>query len=457
MAEYGTNHELDKDVNKQETSDTETANSIVGDTTTEKPRTQPEPEISSTPKNGGGPPPPPDGGMVAWLQVLGGFMLFFNTWGLLNTFGVFQTYYESGVLFNKSSSDISWIGAIQSYMVLLIGLVSGPIYDRGYLRTLLITGGFLIVFGNMMLSLCTTYWQVLLSQGFCVGIGAGCLFVPAVAILPAYFSKKLGLAVGLAASGSSFGGIIYPIVLYRLIDRIGFGWSVRVIGFIALGTLLVPIAVMKMRFKPARARALIDWSAFTDAGYMFFVISCLIGFMGLYVMLFYLSYFADAQHITDTNMAFYLVPIFNAASCFGRTVPNAISDKTGTFNLIAPGALILGVLILCMITVTTQAGIITIAVLGGLFSGVFIAMPPVCFVALTKDKSKIGTRIGMGYAMIGFGALAGGPGGGSILGEEGVLNWTGLWTFGGVASLVSGVMFFALRVAKFGWRVNVKA
>lgn len=32
------------------------------------------------------------------------------------------------------------------------------------------------------------------------------LFVPSVAILPTYFSSKIGLAIGLAASGSSMGG-----------------------------------------------------------------------------------------------------------------------------------------------------------------------------------------------------------------------------------------------------------
>lgn len=33
-------------------------------------------------KPAGGPPggPPPNGGTTAWLQVLGGFFLFFNTW-----------------------------------------------------------------------------------------------------------------------------------------------------------------------------------------------------------------------------------------------------------------------------------------------------------------------------------------------------------------------------------------
>jgi MFS family permease len=399
----------------------------------------------------------PNGGLQAWLHVVGGFVLFFNTWGILNAFGVFQTYYESGTLFTESSSNISWIGAIQSYMLLTVGFVSGPIYDRGYLRTLLIVGSFGIVFGHMMLSLCTTYWQVLLAQGFCIGIGAGCLFVPCVAILPTYFNTRLGLVVGLAAAGSSFGGVIYPIVLFRLIDRIGFGWSVRVIGFIALGTLTIPIAVMKMRVKPPKARALIDWSAFTDFSYMLFTVASLIGFMGLYVLLFYLSYFAEDQDIANTDMAFYLVPIFNAASCFGRTLPNALSDKVGPFNLIAPGASIVGILIFCMIAVKTEAAIIIVAILAGFFSGVFIAMPPVCFVALTQDKTKIGTRIGMGFGMISFGVLAGGPGGGAILGKADPLDWHGLWVFGGITAIVAGVLYTGLRVRRSGLKLKVKA
>ena len=101
-------------------------------------------------------------------------MLFFNTWGLLNTFGVFQTYYESGALFQETSSTIAWIGSIQAFCVLAVGFVTGPIYDRGFLRLLLIVGTFLIVFGHMMLSLSHNFWEALLSQGVCVGLGAGC-------------------------------------------------------------------------------------------------------------------------------------------------------------------------------------------------------------------------------------------------------------------------------------------
>ena len=37
-----------------------------------------------------GPPPVPDGGFVAWLQCAAGFCIFFNTWGLLNSFGLLE-------------------------------------------------------------------------------------------------------------------------------------------------------------------------------------------------------------------------------------------------------------------------------------------------------------------------------------------------------------------------------
>lgn len=305
-----------------------------------------------------GPPgttPPPDGGTAAWLQVVGAFGVFFNTWGLLNTFGVFQTYYETGQLFIESSSNISWIGSIQSFLVLVTGLISGPLYDRGMLHILVPTGSFLIVFGHMMLSLCHEYWQVVLAQGLCVGLGAGLIFTPSVTVLQSYFSTKLGLATGLSAAGSSFGGIIYPIVLYKLVDKIGFPWSVRVIGFINLATLIPPLVFLKQRVKPPRARAMLDTSAFTDGPFLLFTFGLVLGFIGLYVMLFYISYYGLATGTADASMSFYIVPILNASSMLGRTLPNWLSDKTGVFNILVPGAFICGVLVLCMQAVHSLA------------------------------------------------------------------------------------------------------
>ncbi|MCJ1332389.1 hypothetical protein MMC10_009081 [Thelotrema lepadinum] len=402
------------------------------------------------------PPAPPNGGLVAWLQVAAGFMLFFNTWGMISAFSVFQTYYESGELFEATSSDISWIGAIQCFLLQLTGLIAGPVYDRGHLRLLLVSGSFMIVFGLMMLSLSTEYWQALLSQAFCVGIGAGLLFVPTVSLIPTYFSTYIGLAIGIASSGSSLGGVIYPIVLYRLISQVGFPWAVRCVAFIALATLMVPVAVMRIRVHVPKPRAVVDWSAFRDAPFMVFTLSVLIVFIGNTVLLFYISFYPADRGLTDTSLAFYTAAIFNAGSFLGRILPNALSDLIGVFNTLGPLTVLLGVTVLCLLGVHNAAGMVVEAVVTGLFSGVVVALPPVCFRVLTENKSMIGTRIGQGFAIGGLGLLAGGPSAGAILGTVDPLNWSGLWVYGGVAACVAGLIVVCVRIMRSGLVLNIK-
>ena len=115
----------------------------------------------------------PDGGLEAWLAVGGSWVVLVGTWGMVNSYGVFQTYYETQLLKTSTSSAISWIGSLQAALLTLVGVLSGPLFDQGYFRVLLITGSFLIVFGQFMTSLCTTYWQVLLAQGITMGLGMG--------------------------------------------------------------------------------------------------------------------------------------------------------------------------------------------------------------------------------------------------------------------------------------------
>lgn len=163
------------------------------------------------------------------------------SWGLINSFGVYQTYYETDLLRSSTSSDISWIGSLQGALLNMGGLVSGPLFDAGHFRALTISGSALVVLGLFMTSLCETYWQVLLAQGVAVGVGCGLLFLPSAAILSQYFARRRALALGLQSSGSPVGGIVFSILFSRLQPRIGFGWATRVLAFILLGLLVVPL------------------------------------------------------------------------------------------------------------------------------------------------------------------------------------------------------------------------
>lgn len=60
----------------------------------------------------------PDGGLRAWLVVLGGWCASFCTFGLLNCSGVFVEYYASGPLAHHDASAISWITAVQAFLMI---------------------------------------------------------------------------------------------------------------------------------------------------------------------------------------------------------------------------------------------------------------------------------------------------------------------------------------------------
>ena len=231
----------------------------------------------------------PNGGSAAWLVVLGSFFLNFNTWGNNVSFGAYQDYYETGEQFHASSSQIAWIGSTQACLLLFVGALIGPIYDLGYLRFLLITGSVAVVFGQMMTSLAQAYWVALVAQGFCIGIGSGFLWIPSIAIIAQWFNTRNGLAVGIATTGSGLAGILYSIMFHRLQSSIGFAWATRIIGFVQLATLAVPIATVRMRVTPPKVRSMIDWSAFREVPWLLYTISCFIVLMGLYVPYFYIQ------------------------------------------------------------------------------------------------------------------------------------------------------------------------
>lgn len=317
-----------------------------------------EAEKPLTNKTLNGAAPPPNGGVKAWLQVLGSWCLVFSAIGMVSSprvsdqgarlndlgpagtivsYGLYQAYYERGTMFTESSADISWIGSIQSLLAFALGALSGPIYDRGHLRLLLVVGAFCIVFGHMMLSLCQEYWQVVLAQGFVIGIGAGCLFVPALAVAQPYFSTRLPLALGIIGTGSSIGCVIYAVIFINLIDRVGFAWTIRALGFVALGVLSIPVAVLRMHAKPPAARSIFDLSAVTDVPFLLATLGCFLGYGGSQVSFFYIAYYGQANGWLAGNLALYLLPIVNAGAIIGRVIPNVLAAKIGPVNVMIPG------------------------------------------------------------------------------------------------------------------------
>lgn len=214
--------------------------------------------------------PPPNGGWISWSQVLGGHIVTFFTWGFITSFGMLQAHYTSIGL--STPSNISWIGALTVFFLLSIPLWSGAASDMGHFKFVLRTGIGLWLLGIFTTSVCKEYWQFVLAQGFCIGLANGCLFVPMISVISTYFdATKRSFAIGIVLCGSGTGGLVIPIMLNRLIDRIGFGWAVRTLGFMALGMLLVAERLLKKRLPPKDSVKLIELKELKDTVFDLFV------------------------------------------------------------------------------------------------------------------------------------------------------------------------------------------
>ena len=367
-----------------------------------------------------------DGGLVAWLQVVASFMLFFNSWGLVNTFGAFQSFYETQLLSHHTSSNISWIGSIQAFLLLLVGPLSGPLFDRGYMRTLNVVGTVLIMLGMLMTSISSQYYQIFFAQGICTGLGMGLLFVQSVAILPAYFVKRCALATGISACGSSLGGILYPIVFQQLEPRIGFGWATRVLAFIALATQAIAMVLMRQRpgLATSTSRALVDMSLFTEMPILSFSFSALFAFTGLYMPFYYIGIYSQRKidGIPHSLLA-YLVPLLNLGGVFGRVIVNSLADKMGLLNMFVvtcPSAAIAGY---GWLSVDSVPKLVLFCLFYGAFSGSYTSLQGPTVAMLTANKSRLGSRVGTFCLFPAVGILIGNPVAGALIDVEKGVFW----------------------------------
>jgi hypothetical protein len=76
----------------------------------------------------------------------------FNSWGIVNAYGTYASYYMQHLLPGQDILLFNLIGSTQSFIVLLFSAVVGRFLDAGYHRTLIIIGSVLVVLGQFLLS-----------------------------------------------------------------------------------------------------------------------------------------------------------------------------------------------------------------------------------------------------------------------------------------------------------------
>ena len=230
----------------------------------------------------------------------------------------------------------------------------------------------------MMTSLATEYYQFILAQGVVEGASCGMIFTPTVSTVGQYFTTKRAWAMGVVVSGASVGGVIFPIALNRLLNHssLGFGWTLRVVGFIMLGLLAFACSVMK-EHAPRRSQRFWLPEAFKSGPYVFALLSFFFALFGFWTPIFYIVDYATDQGMS-LDLAFYQVSILNATSFFGRTLPGFAADKIGRFNANIIVIFCSAILIFCWSAAKSHAAITVFIALYGFFAGAVVSLVSPC-------------------------------------------------------------------------------
>ncbi|KAF9262353.1 MFS general substrate transporter [Marasmius fiardii PR-910] len=362
--------------------------------------------------------PPEDGGIRAWLIVFGvltfsstriSFDLFPHSFGYINAWGVFQAFYEENILRNEPRTTIAWIGSVQYALLFLPGLIVGRMFDMGYFRVNLISASLLLVLSVFLVPQCTVYWQFLLCQGFATGLAAGTINGPNIALVTQWFNKRRGLALGLFTTGAAAGGTAIPITIRTLLPRLGFPWTMRVVGLIISVVQLMAVLTLKQRTVPKRTATggFLSFGCLKSPPYTIYCFATFTVFLGFYTLLTYVATTATALGVPK-QLASYYVSISNGSSGLGRIFAGLVADRFGALNVMIPLTAICGIMTYAWPFAKTEGELIFICIIYGFCTGSYAALIPSPVIPM-GPITEVGHRIGIMLTILAFGALLGPP------------------------------------------------
>lgn len=352
-------------------------------------------------------------------------------------------------------STISWIGSLQIWLTMVGGIFTGRLLDAGFFLPTFFVGAVLQVLGMFLMSISKTYWQLMLTQGLLTGLGGGIFFTPSLALVTTYFDKRRGLAIGIVTTGNSVGGIIYPLVVRQLIPKVGFGWTTRVIAFINLACLCVCLAFMRPRLPPRKSGPLVDWSAFREPVFDLFVGGWWMVMWANYYTFYYIASYGVQELGMSYSTASILVIILNGAGAPFRVLIPMFSDRFGPLNIMIPATLAWSIVAFCWLAVKSPGGMYAFAAVYGAASGAFQCLLPTTVASITDRLDKVGTRMGMSFALISFASMTGPPVGGALQSADGG-KFTGAQIWAACATIIGFVLIFGAKWVRSGFDFRVK-
>ena len=173
-----------------------------------------------------------------WTVVAAAFLVLFMAYGTQYAFGVFFAALVEE--FGWSRAGVSGVFSLYAFVYASFALVAGRLTDRWGPRAVIAIGGALLGLALIAMSGVRALWQPYLLYGTAAALGMSTAYVPCNATVAKWFTRRRGIAVGLASAGGSLGTFALPPVAHFLVSRLGWRWAYVAFGaavFLALNAL----------------------------------------------------------------------------------------------------------------------------------------------------------------------------------------------------------------------------
>jgi MFS family permease len=128
------------------------------------------------------------------------------------------------------------------------GIVMGRLADRLGVIVPVLCGAFALTIGYIAASYATSVWQFAIVQGLVIGFcGSAATFGPLLADVSHWFTRRRGIAVGIFASGNYLAGTIWPPIVQRLVDAVG--WRQTHVWIAIICAVTMPLLTVALRRK----------------------------------------------------------------------------------------------------------------------------------------------------------------------------------------------------------------
>lgn len=233
-------------------------------------------------------------------------------------------------------------------------------------------------------------------------------------VLPKWFIQRRGRVLGIAATGTAMGALVFPPLIQTIIDVAGFQWAWMVLGILMIGVLF-PLSFLvhtqpedlgmtpdggSGEPSPGAAtrvdveRSLTRREAARTPTFWFLIAAFSVTSLGLvgYHSNWH-NYFTGSQGFAATT-AVYAVSFYAVFAMIARFTWGSLADRFHPKNLMVAGTFLTGASIVYMQTVNTTPELLAFGVFHGLSIGSYFVLQPL-LLARYFGRAHLGSIFGV--------------------------------------------------------------